>query len=105
MLLIDLPLFLASTCSISSFYLVAQRSFAPRPGSARFLYLPFVMATGSAFPCARASGPGSHRERKRIRAHAKIHIEGKQGTFAKKFTGTKPAGCPTRKSFSGSIFP
>jgi len=30
MLLIDLPLFLASTCSISSFYLVAQRELRPK---------------------------------------------------------------------------
>ena len=30
MLVIDLPLFLASTCSISSFYLVAQRSLHPK---------------------------------------------------------------------------
>jgi cellulose synthase/poly-beta-1,6-N-acetylglucosamine synthase-like glycosyltransferase len=46
MLIIDLPLFLASTCSISSFYLVAQRQLRPRTWWTTFLYLPFVMATG-----------------------------------------------------------
>ncbi len=46
MLLIDLPLFLASTCSISSFYLVAQRELYPRTWTRTFLYLPFVMACG-----------------------------------------------------------
>lgn len=46
MLLIDLPLFLASTCSISSFYLVAQRELYPRTWKRTFLYLPFVMACG-----------------------------------------------------------
>ncbi len=46
MLIIDLPLFLASTCSISSFYLVAQRQLRPRTWWTTFFYLPFVMAAG-----------------------------------------------------------
>ena len=46
MLVIDLPLFLASTCSISSFYLVAQRNLHPKTWKRTFLYMPFVMATG-----------------------------------------------------------
>jgi hypothetical protein len=45
-LLIDLPLFLASTCSISSFYLCAQRAFYPNTWKRTFWYLPFVMAVG-----------------------------------------------------------
>src|SRR2546430_16242734 len=46
MLVIDLPLFLASTCSISSLYLVAQRELRPKTWRRTFLYMPFVMATG-----------------------------------------------------------
>jgi cellulose synthase/poly-beta-1,6-N-acetylglucosamine synthase-like glycosyltransferase len=46
MLVIDLPLFLASTCSISSFYLTAQRELYPKTWTRTFLYLPFVMAVG-----------------------------------------------------------
>ncbi len=46
MLVIDLPLFLASTCSISSFYLVAQKTLRPKTWYRTFLYLPFVMAVG-----------------------------------------------------------
>ena len=46
MLVIDLPLFLASTCSISSFYLVAQRNLHPKSWKKTFLYMPFVMAIG-----------------------------------------------------------
>ncbi len=46
MLLIDLPLFLASTFSISTFYLVAQRELHPRTWQRTFFYLPFVMACG-----------------------------------------------------------
>ncbi|MGH9775715.1 MAG: cellulose synthase family protein [Candidatus Acidiferrales bacterium] len=45
-LLIDLPLFLASTCSISSFYLAAERALYPKTWKRTFLYLPFVMAVG-----------------------------------------------------------
>jgi cellulose synthase/poly-beta-1,6-N-acetylglucosamine synthase-like glycosyltransferase len=45
-LIIDLPLFLASTCSISSFYLAAERALYPRTWKRTFLYLPFVMAVG-----------------------------------------------------------
>jgi cellulose synthase/poly-beta-1,6-N-acetylglucosamine synthase-like glycosyltransferase len=46
MLLIDLPLFLASSCSISGFYLAAQRALYPRTWPRTILYLPFVMAVG-----------------------------------------------------------
>jgi cellulose synthase/poly-beta-1,6-N-acetylglucosamine synthase-like glycosyltransferase len=45
-MLIDLPLFLASTCSISSFYLVAQKELRPKSWWKTFLYMPFVMAVG-----------------------------------------------------------
>ena len=45
-LTIDLPLFLASTCSISSFYLAAERALYPKTWKRTFLYLPFVMAVG-----------------------------------------------------------
>ncbi|HTR46621.1 MAG TPA: cellulose synthase family protein [Verrucomicrobiae bacterium] len=45
-LMIDLPLFLASTCSISSFYLAAERALYPKTWKRTFLYLPFVMALG-----------------------------------------------------------
>lgn len=46
MLLIDLPLFLASTFSISSFYLVSQKELFPRNWPRTFLYLPVLMALG-----------------------------------------------------------
>ncbi|MGB0035454.1 MAG: cellulose synthase family protein [Candidatus Acidiferrales bacterium] len=45
-LVIDLPLFIASTCSISSFYLAAERALYPKTWKRTFLYLPFVMAVG-----------------------------------------------------------
>jgi cellulose synthase/poly-beta-1,6-N-acetylglucosamine synthase-like glycosyltransferase len=46
MLLIDLPLFMASTMSVSSFYLVSQKELFPKTWYKTFLYLPFLMALG-----------------------------------------------------------
>jgi len=46
MLYIDFPLFLASTFSISSFYLVSQKELYPRRWYRTFLYLPFLMSLG-----------------------------------------------------------
>jgi cellulose synthase/poly-beta-1,6-N-acetylglucosamine synthase-like glycosyltransferase len=46
MLLIDFPLFMASTMSISSFYLASQRELFPRTWYKTFLYLPFLMSLG-----------------------------------------------------------
>jgi len=45
-LAIDLPLFIASTCSISSFYLMSQRELYPKTWARSILYMPFVMALG-----------------------------------------------------------
>jgi len=46
MLWLDLPLFLAATCSVSTFYLVAQRELYPRAWKRTFLYLPLLMGVG-----------------------------------------------------------
>jgi len=46
MCLIDLPLFMASTMSISSFYLTSQRELYPGKWYKTFLYLPFLMSLG-----------------------------------------------------------
>ncbi len=46
MLYIDLPLFLASTFSVSSFYLVSQKELFPKTWTRTFLFLPFLMALG-----------------------------------------------------------
>jgi len=104
MLLIDLPLFLASTCSILASISSRRESFA-QDLAAQFLYLPFVMATGIGISVRNAQAVlEASLERKRIRAHAKFNIEASRAPSRKSLTGKKPAGCPTRKSFSGSIF-
>jgi cellulose synthase/poly-beta-1,6-N-acetylglucosamine synthase-like glycosyltransferase len=46
MMLIDFPLFMASTMSISSFYLTSQRELFPRTWYKTFIYLPFLMSLG-----------------------------------------------------------
>jgi len=46
MLLIDVPLFTASTLSIAVFYVVSQRELFPKNWLKTFLYLPLLMALG-----------------------------------------------------------
>ena len=46
MLLIDFPLFAASTCSIAIFYVVSQRELFPKSWLKTFFYLPILMALG-----------------------------------------------------------
>jgi len=46
MLLIDFPLFMASTASISTFYLVSQKELFPKTWYKTFLYVPCLMALG-----------------------------------------------------------
>jgi cellulose synthase/poly-beta-1,6-N-acetylglucosamine synthase-like glycosyltransferase len=46
MLYIDLPLFMASTFSISSFYLVSQKELFPKSWPRALLYLPLLMSLG-----------------------------------------------------------
>jgi cellulose synthase/poly-beta-1,6-N-acetylglucosamine synthase-like glycosyltransferase len=46
MLLIDFPLFTASSFSIAVFYLMSQREIYPKTWKRTFYYLPFLMAVG-----------------------------------------------------------
>jgi cellulose synthase/poly-beta-1,6-N-acetylglucosamine synthase-like glycosyltransferase len=46
MLLIDVPLFAASSFSIAVFYVMSQRELFPKTWMKTFLYLPFLMALG-----------------------------------------------------------
>ncbi len=86
MLVIDLPLFLASTCSISSFYVTAQRVIHPRTWKRTFLYMPFVMAVGIGLSVRNAKGVleaifGVPSEFTRT---PKYKIEGQRDTYLKK---------------------
>ncbi|MBI2815975.1 MAG: glycosyltransferase [Acidobacteria bacterium] len=46
MLYIDLPLLIAATCSISTFYLAAQRELFPDSWKRSIAYMPLIMAAG-----------------------------------------------------------
>src|SRR5208282_1450246 len=46
MLLIDFPLFTASSFSIAVFYLMSERELFPKTWMKTFFYLPFLMALG-----------------------------------------------------------
>jgi cellulose synthase/poly-beta-1,6-N-acetylglucosamine synthase-like glycosyltransferase len=96
MLVIDLPLFLASTCSISSFYLAAQKELRPKSWLNTFLYMPFVMATGIGLSVRNAQAvleaiAGKKTEFART---PKFKIEGKSGTFAAKQYKNKSGWMP-----------
>jgi len=96
-LTIDLPLFLASTCSISSFYLAAERALYPKTWKRTFLYLPFVMAVGIGLSVRNALAVleaifGVKSEFVRT---PKYRVEGKakdQASWIKKKTYRKGAG-------------
>src|SRR5260370_782431 len=96
MLVIDLPLFLASTCSISSFYLVAQRELRPKTCWRTFLYMPFVLATGLGIsvPNAQSVIESLLGKKSEFARTPKFNIEGKQGTYAKKSYKNKAGWMP-----------
>ena len=106
MLVIDLPLFLASTCSISSFYLVAQKELHPKSWYRTFLYMPFVMATGIGISVRNAQAvieaiTGKKTEFART---PKYNIAGKQGSYAKKSYRNKAGWMPYAEIFLGVYF-
>src|ERR1700737_1198617 len=106
MLVIDLPLFLASTCSISSFYLVAQKELHPKTWYRTFLYMPFVMATGIGISVRNAQAvieaiTGKKTEFART---PKYNIAGKQGSYAKKSYRNKAGWMPYAEIFLGVYF-
>ncbi|MGB9467361.1 MAG: glycosyltransferase, partial [Candidatus Acidiferrum sp.] len=106
MLVIDLPLFLASTCSISSFYIVAQRELRPKNWWRTFLYMPFVMATGIGISVRNAQAVleaiiGKKSEFART---PKFNIEGKKGTFVSKKYKNKAGWMPYAEVLLGLYF-
>jgi hypothetical protein len=86
MLVIDLPLFLASTCSISSFYLVAQKTLRPKTWRRTFLYMPFVMALGIGISVrnARAVLEAIFGVKSEFARTPKYRIEGAKDSWQKK---------------------
>ncbi|HVB99066.1 MAG TPA: cellulose synthase family protein [Candidatus Dormibacteraeota bacterium] len=85
MLLLDLPLFLAATCSISGFYLVSQREIDPKNWKRSILLLPFVMAVGIGLSVrnARAVLEALFGMKSDFARTPKYRIEGKQKMAAR----------------------
>jgi cellulose synthase/poly-beta-1,6-N-acetylglucosamine synthase-like glycosyltransferase len=106
MLVIDLPLFLASTCSISSFYLVAQKELRPKNWWRTFLYMPFVMATGIGISVRNAQAVieaivGKKSEFART---PKYKIEGKKDSIGAKKYRNKAGWMPYAELILGIYF-
>ena len=106
MLVIDLPLFLASTCSISSFYLTAQRVLRPKTWKRTFFYLPFVMAVGIGLSVRNAvvvieAILGKQSEFART---PKYRIEGREDTFVKKSYANRAGWMPFAEVALGLYF-
>ena len=106
MLVIDLPLFLASTCSISSFYLVAQKELRPKTWYRTLLYMPFVMATGIGISVRNAQAvieaiAGKKSEFART---PKYNIAGKNGSYAQKSYRNKAGWMPFAEILLGVYF-
>jgi cellulose synthase/poly-beta-1,6-N-acetylglucosamine synthase-like glycosyltransferase len=106
MIVVDLPLFLASTCSISSFYLVAQKELRPKNWWRTFLYMPFVMATGIGISVRNAQAVieaivGKKSEFART---PKYKIEGKSDSFVAKKYRNKAGWMPYAEVLLGTYF-
>src|ERR1700731_681310 len=80
MLYIDLPLFMASTFSISSFYLVSQRELFPGKWFRALIYLPVLMALGIGLTVTntRAVLEALLRKKSDFARTPKYHVESKK---------------------------
>ena len=86
MLLIDLPIFVATTVSTAFFYLCAQRELHPKDWKREIWFFPFVLALGIGVSInnARAVLGGDIQSQLGFLSNAKIwHREGEAGVEAK----------------------
>ncbi|MGH9468212.1 MAG: cellulose synthase family protein [Terriglobales bacterium] len=110
MLYIDLPLFIASTCSISSFYVLSQRELYPRKWFSTLLYVPMVMAIGIGLTVtnSRAVLEALLGIKTSFKRTPKFHIESRADTaasLAKKKTYARKVGwSPLIELALGGIF-
>jgi hypothetical protein len=106
MLFIDMPLFLASSCSISGFYLTAQRALYPKTWKRKIIYLPLVMAVGIGLSVRNAKAVleaifGVHSEFART---PKYRIEGQAGTWRRKSYRNRAGWMPYAEVCLGLYF-
>jgi hypothetical protein len=106
MLLIDLPIFLASSCSISGFYMAAQRALYPNRWYRKIVYMPFVMAVGIGLSVRNAKAVleailGIKSEFART---PKYSIEGQSGNWRAKLYRNRAGWIPYVEVALGSYF-
>jgi len=106
MLLIDLPLFVASSCSISGFYLASQRVLYPKGWARTVLYLPFIMAVGIGLSVRNAKAVlealvGTKSEFART---PKFRIDGQGGTWGRKLYRNRAGWMPWLEIALGLYF-
>ncbi len=106
MLFIDLPLFIASSLSISGFYLTSQRVLYPKTWTRSILYMPFVMAVGIGLSVRNAKAVlealfGMQSEFVRT---PKFRIEGQSGTWKKKLYRNRSGWMPYLEIALGLYF-
>ena len=106
MLLIDLPLFLAASCSVSGFYLAAQRALYPRRWYRSILYIPFVMAVGIGLSVrnAKAVLEALFGIRSEFARTPKYSIQGQSGTWRKKSYRNRAGWMPCLEVVLGLYF-
>ena len=99
MLFIDLPLFIASSCSISGFYLASQRALYPKTWKRSIIYMPLVMAVGiRTFLVRNAKAVYSSSAIFGVKSDfartPKFNIDGQSGTWKKKLYRNRAGWMP-----------
>jgi cellulose synthase/poly-beta-1,6-N-acetylglucosamine synthase-like glycosyltransferase len=86
MLYLDLPLFIASTNSVSAFYIAGQRALYPRQWMSRLKYIPFLMSVGIglAITNAKAVMEGVLGIQSSFVRTPKFRVEGKNDNWERK---------------------
>jgi cellulose synthase/poly-beta-1,6-N-acetylglucosamine synthase-like glycosyltransferase len=106
MLFIDLPLFIASSCSISGFYLTSQRVLYPKTWKRSILYMPFVMAVGIGLSVrnAKAVLEAIFGVKSEFVRTPKFKIDGQGGTWEKKLYRNRSGWMPYLEIALGLYF-
>ena len=106
MLFIDLPLFIASSCSISGFYLASQRALYPNTWKRSIVYMPFVMAVGIGLSVrnAKAVLEAIFGVKSEFARTPKFNIDGQSGTWKKKLYRNRAGWMPYLEIALGLYF-
>jgi cellulose synthase/poly-beta-1,6-N-acetylglucosamine synthase-like glycosyltransferase len=106
MLVIDLPLFIASSCSIAGFYLASQRVLYPQTWKRSILYMPLVMAVGIGLSVrnSKAVLEAIFGLKSDFARTPKFNIDGQSGTWKKKLYRNRAGWMPYLEIALGLYF-